>query len=62
MAQERDQIRRRPGEVSEPAAASPHVAAQGGVHKTDELLDEPDSVLVENAEELVKNYVQTRGE
>lgn len=62
MAQERDRIRRRPGEVSEPAAVSPHVAAQGGVHKIDELLDEIDSVLEENAEEFVKNYVQKGGE
>ena len=62
MAQERDRIRRRPGEVSEPAAASPHVTAQGGVHKIDELLDEIDSVLEENAEEFVKNYVQKGGE
>lgn len=62
MAQERDRIRRRPGEVSEPAAVSPRVAAQGGVHKIDELLDEIDSVLEENAEEFVKNYVQKGGE
>ena len=62
MAQERERIRRRPGEVSEPVTASSRVAGQGGVHKIDELLDEIDSVLEENAEEFVKNYVQKGGE
>lgn len=62
MAQERERIRRRPGEVSEPVAAAPRVAEQAGVHKIDELLDEIDSVLEENAEEFVKNYVQKGGE
>ncbi|MDE0137227.1 MAG: ubiquitin-like protein Pup [bacterium] len=62
MAQERERIRRRRGEVTEPVTASPQVAAQGGVHKIDELLDEIDSVLEENAEEFVKNYVQKGGE
>ena len=62
MAQERERIRRRPGEVSEPVASAPKVAGQGGVHKIDELLDEIDSVLEENAEEFVKNYVQKGGE
>ena len=62
MAQERERIRRRPGEVSRPVTAPPHVAAQGGVHEIDELLDEIDSVLEENAEEFVKNYVQKGGQ
>jgi len=62
MAQERERIRRRPGEASEPVASAPQVAEQGGVHKIDELLDEIDSVLEENAEEFVKNYVQKGGE
>ena len=62
MAQERERIRRRPGEVSEQVAPAPEVARQGGVHKIDELLDEIDSVLEENAEEFVKNYVQKGGE
>ncbi len=62
MAQEQERIRRRRGEDSEPVTASPPVAGQGGVHKIDELLDEIDSVLEENAEEFVKNYVQKGGE
>ena len=62
MAQEQERTRRRPGAVSEPVTASPHVAAQAGVHKIDELLDEIDSVLEENAEEFVKNYVQKGGQ
>ena len=62
MAQERERIRRRPGEVSEPVRASTQVAGQGGVHQIDELLDEIDSVLEENAEEFVKNYVQKGGQ
>jgi ubiquitin-like protein Pup len=33
-----------------------------GVSKIDDLLDEIDSVLEENAEEFVKNYVQKGGE
>lgn len=36
--------------------------AQMESQKIDELLDEIDSVLEENAEEFVKNYVQKGGE
>lgn len=36
--------------------------AQVDSQKIDELLDEIDSVLEENAEEFVKNYVQKGGE
>ena len=36
--------------------------AQMDSQKIDELLDEIDSVLEENAEEFVKNYVQKGGE
>jgi len=36
--------------------------AQMDSEKIDELLDEIDSVLEENAEEFVKNYVQKGGE
>lgn len=35
---------------------------EADVEKIDELLDEIDSVLEENAEEFVKNYVQKGGE
>jgi ubiquitin-like protein Pup len=40
-------------------------STQGGedvAEKIDDLLDEIDSVLEENAEEFVKNYVQKGGE
>ncbi len=36
--------------------------AQVDSQKIDDLLDEIDSVLEENAEEFVKNYVQKGGE
>ena len=36
--------------------------SEADVEKIDELLDEIDSVLEENAEEFVKNYVQKGGE
>ncbi len=36
--------------------------ASEATEKIDELLDEIDSVLEENAEEFVKNYVQKGGE
>lgn len=51
---------------SEQASALPgkRVAERGGMVKEeiDELLDEIDQVLEENAEEFVKNYVQRGGE
>lgn len=37
-------------------------SAKESVEITDDLLDEIDSVLEENAEEMVKNYVQKGGE
>jgi ubiquitin-like protein Pup len=60
---EREQSRRskeaeRP-EVEE-ETASPRSEADD--QKLDELLDEIDSVLEENAEEFVKNYIQKGGE
>jgi ubiquitin-like protein Pup len=46
------------------AAANPEVVEKGKQMKEDidKLLDEIDSVLEENAEEFVKNYVQKGGE
>lgn len=40
----------------------PAVRADDVAHKIDDLLDEIDTVLEENAEEFVKNYVQKGGE
>ena len=66
MAQEREHLRRRPGQESDPApdpvAPAPVGGDQGRVQRIDDLLDEIDSVLEENAEEFVKNYVQKGGE
>ena len=62
MAQERDQIRRRPEPQSEQVSSSPNITEKADVHKIDDLLDEIDSVLEENAEEFVKNYVQKGGQ
>ena len=61
--QERKQARR-----STPSEDSPQeaVAAQGVggelTERIDDLLDEIDAVLEDNAEEFVKNYVQKGGE
>lgn len=61
MAQER-LSRRRPEREETPGAGPPPGAAAGSIAKIDDLLDEIDSVLEENAEEFVKNYVQKGGE
>jgi ubiquitin-like protein Pup len=61
--QERKQPRRSeaPGEVS---TEQTPLHGRGGelTDKIDDLLDEIDSVLEENAEEFVRNYVQKGGE
>ncbi|MCY3538535.1 MAG: ubiquitin-like protein Pup [Acidimicrobiia bacterium] len=62
MAQEKDQIPRRPDLKSERVSSSPNIPEKADVHKIDDLLDEIDSVLEENAEEFVKNYVQKGGQ
>ncbi|MDE0170358.1 MAG: ubiquitin-like protein Pup [bacterium] len=62
MAQERQQRERRPRDPSGGPAPVPRVAESAAVSKIDDLLDEIDSVLEENAEEFVKNYVQKGGE
>ncbi|HSJ70746.1 MAG TPA: ubiquitin-like protein Pup [Acidimicrobiia bacterium] len=56
-AQERDG---REAEVTDEAATTSRGEDVAG--KIDDLLDEIDSVLEENAEEFVKNYVQKGGE
>jgi ubiquitin-like protein Pup len=66
MAQsERQQKKRKaPPEKEGGGAASPEVQQKGRRLKEDmdRLLDEIDSVLEENAEEFIKNYVQKGGE
>ena len=60
---EREQSRRSKEAQSpevEEDAASPRSEAED--QKLDELLDEIDQVLEENAEEFVKNYIQKGGE
>jgi ubiquitin-like protein Pup len=59
---ERERSTRR--ESGDPARDQDAVTARGNevADKIDDLLDEIDSVLEENAEEFVKNYVQKGGE
>ncbi len=67
MPQEQEQKRtqRKAGDGGDPAeAGQAQVAATGEKLKEemDEILDEIDSVLEENAEEFIKSYVQKGGE
>jgi ubiquitin-like protein Pup len=65
MAQEKKQAKRRESDRKEETTApNPEVIEKGKTLKKDmdELLDEIDDVLEENAEEFVKNYVQKGGE
>jgi ubiquitin-like protein Pup len=52
-------LERKAEESVEPAES---VSAEEAKTKADELLDEIDSLLEENAEEFVRNYVQKGGE
>ncbi len=60
--QERRQPQRRDDETEAEGSGPDAAAAQETTEKIDELLEEIDSVLEENAEEFVKNYVQKGGE
>ena len=61
--QERKQARkRRAEEEAEVVETDDEPAAVELAEKIDDLLDEIDSVLEENAEEFVKNYVQKGGQ
>jgi ubiquitin-like protein Pup len=66
MAQtERQQKKKKaPPPAEEGGAANPEAQVKGKRLKEDmdKLLDEIDSVLEENAEEFIKNYVQKGGE
>jgi ubiquitin-like protein Pup len=63
---EREQVRRREttraDEVATDAPASGSETAAKLKNDLDDLLDEIDEVLEDNAEEFVKNYVQKGGE
>lgn len=60
--QEQQRSRRTSEESTEVEAVEVDADARESVEFTDELLDEIDSVLEENAEEMVKNYVQKGGQ
>ena len=62
MAQERRYRERSPRDQSGRATSAVGGSESASVSKIDDLLDEIDSVLEENAEEFVKNYVQKGGE
>ena len=62
MAQERRQRGRSPRDQPTSERAVPRGSDTAAVTQIDDLLDEIDSVLEENAEEFVKNYVQKGGE
>lgn len=60
-----EQERQRPQRRTEDQTTDqPELGAQDAtsVEEIDDLLDEIDSVLEENAEEFIKNYVQKGGE
>jgi len=61
--QERKQPRRsQPSEEAPQDAATPRGLGGELAERIDDLLDEIDAVLEENAEEFVKNYVQKGGQ
>ncbi len=60
--QEHKQTRRSDATEAETAAPPVQESAEELTHRIDDLLDEIDSVLEENAEEFVKNYVQKGGQ
>lgn len=63
MAEQEQKKRRDPAEQpSDVEEVEPAAASSEATDKIDDLLDEIDSVLEENAEEFVKNYVQKGGE
>lgn len=60
MAEQERRQRSRPKETQRALEKLPVVVDR--THHLDDLLDEIDSVLEENAEEFVRNYVQKGGE
>ena len=63
MAEEHERARKRSAEqTSEDVEVEASETTEADLSEVDDLLDEIDSVLEENAEEFVKNYVQKGGE
>ncbi len=62
MAEQEQQRPRRSTDAQDTETTEPQVDGEETVEKIDDLLDEIDAVLEENAEEFVKNYVQKGGE
>ena len=63
MAEDQAKARKRSSEqTSEDVEVEASEATEADLSEVDDLLDEIDSVLEENAEEFVKNYVQKGGE
>ncbi|GMR02551.1 MAG: hypothetical protein BMS9Abin20_0889 [Acidimicrobiia bacterium] len=59
---ERERSSRKDAPESPQAQDAPVTRGEEVTDKIDDLLDEIDSVLEENAEEFVKNYVQKGGQ
>jgi prokaryotic ubiquitin-like protein Pup len=59
---ERERAQDREAREAEVTDEAPTARGEDVAGKIDDLLDEIDSVLEENAEEFVKNYVQKGGE
>ena len=59
---ERERAKRQEDSDVDETQAAPTARGEEVADKIDDLLDEIDSVLEENAEEFVKNYVQKGGE
>ncbi len=59
---DRERKQRRDVEETTEDVEAPAARGEEVVEKIDDLLDEIDTVLEENAEEFVKNYVQKGGE
>lgn len=64
MAEQQRKQRPAPARTTEPVETEPTATERGAALKSelDDLLDEIDEVLEENAEEFVKSYVQKGGE
>jgi prokaryotic ubiquitin-like protein Pup len=64
MMTERERATRKETDAQDTGAARDSASTTGEevTDKIDDLLDEIDSVLEENAEEFVKNYVQKGGQ
>ncbi|MDH3249045.1 MAG: ubiquitin-like protein Pup [Acidimicrobiia bacterium] len=63
MAEDQGQARKRSSEqTSEDAEVETTEVSEADLSEVDDLLDEIDAVLEENAEEFVKNYVQKGGQ